>query len=401
MLACVIIFAVLCACVSASSAEQIGTFENIAVPVGHISQDPFLHVAQDGRLVMSWTEVTASGSAVMISDFEDGTWTEPRTVTQSTDLFVNWADFPSVSSFSDGTLITHWLQTTGPSYFDYNVQIALSRDAGASWSAPIVPHLDGTQAQHGFVTLVPLAQHMVAVWLDGRAYDGDLVEEDAIAGQMQFRSAVLSSDGTSTPDIALDVSTCSCCQTDAAVAEDSLLVVYRDRTEAEIRDIALVRLSDGEWSAPMRVHEDNWEIPGCPVNGPSISAKDRNVVVAWFTAAGGIPAVKVARSDDSGASFRNVVRIDRGDPVGRVDTLMLEDGTAVVSWVEWNGQEEVLLICRMMTDGCESVLELASNSEGSSINFPKLAATPEALFIAWTQPLAGGGDTIRMLRARR
>ena len=230
---------------------------------------------------MSWTEVNTTDPSVMMAIFDQGKWTEPRTIINSPDLFLNWADFPSVVSFPDGTLIAHWLQKTGQSSYDYDVQIALSRDDGASWSAPVVPHLDGTSSQHGFVSLVAHDKDIAAVWLDGRAYDGSLVDDGAFADHMQLRSTILSSDGTASPDVALDASTCSCCQTDAAVAGDSLLVVYRDRTPAELRDIALVRLSEGEWSTPMRVHHDNWVIPGCPVNGPSISAADRNVVVAY------------------------------------------------------------------------------------------------------------------------
>lgn len=401
MFAMIFTIAVLFASVSPVVAQDFGIIEDMAPPVGQDAREPFLHVTQAGRLLMSWTEVNGTGPSVVLAVLEEGMWTLPRTISNSSDLFINWADFPSVASFGNGTLIAHWLQTSGQSSYHYDVQIALSRNDGASWSTPFVPHLDGTKAQHGFVSLVPFDDDIVAVWLDGRAYDGSLVEEGTIADQMQLRSAVLSSDGTSTPDVALDVSTCSCCQTDAAVAGESLLVVYRDRTAAEIRDIALVRLREDEWSAPMRVHEDNWEIPGCPVNGPSISASDRNVVVAWFTGAGNVPAVKVALSEDAGASFRNVVRIDRGEPLGRVDTLMLEDGTALVSWVELNGPDETLLLCNVTDDGCDRTFEITSNSEPSSINFPQMAATSEALFIAWTQPQAGGGDTIRLIRAAR
>ncbi len=387
--------------VSLVVAQDFSTSEILAPPIGHGAKEPFLHVTQDGRLLMSWTEVNITDPSVMIAIFDQGKWTEPRTIINSPDLFLNWADFPSVVSFPDGTLIAHWLQKTGQSSYDYDVQIALSRDDGASWSAPVVPHLDGTSSQHGFVSLVAHDKNIAAVWLDGRAYDDNLVDDGAFADHMQLRSTILSSDGTASPDVALDASTCSCCQTDAAVAGESLLVVYRDRTPAEVRDIALVRLSEGEWSTPMRVHHDNWVIPGCPVNGPSISAADRNVVVAWFTGTGNIPAVKVAFSDDAGHSFNAVVQIDHGEPLGRVDTLMLEDGTALVSWVELDGPDEKLLVCEVTAAGCDRTFEITTNSERSSINFPQMAATIEALFIAWTQPLAGGTDTIRLLQVTR
>ena len=391
------------ALVAASSvcAEVLAAFDEIALPVGADAREPFLYATHDGRLLMSWTEVSANMSAVRIAAMKNGLWSAPSTVAEGPDLFVNWADFPSVSEFSDGTLISHWLQRSGPSAYAYDILVALSRDGGETWGAPILPHGDGTQAQHGFVTLVPWGEEMVAVWLDGRAYEGDLVEDGATSGQMQLRSTIISSDGSVAPDMAIDYATCSCCQTAAAVSEDALLVVYRDRNEDEVRDISLTKLQDGGWSSPVPVHEDNWELSGCPVNGPSISASGDRVVVAWFTGAGDVPAVNVAFSNDAGATFGDAIRIDRGEPIGRVDALMLEDGTALVSWVEWQGSDEILLVCQATDKGCISSQRLAVNSEGTSMNFPQTAATSEGIYIAWTQPLPDGRDTIRLLRSAR
>ncbi|MDU8913390.1 sialidase family protein [Aestuariicoccus sp. MJ-SS9] len=381
---------------AAAAAEDVADFEPL--PVGLDAREPSVFATRDGRLLMSWIEASGNSFLVKMAVREGGFWSEPRAVTTSSDLFVNWADFPSIAQFADGTLIAHWLQKSGGSSYAYDIRLALSRDDGETWSEPSVPHRDGQKAQHGFVSLVPLVDQMVAVWLDGRAYDGDLVEAGAMPGQMQLRSAMVSPDGSIGPDIAIDFTTCSCCQTAAAALGEEVLVTYRDRTENEIRDISLTKFSDGRWSAPILVHADNWEISGCPVNGPAIAAQDQRVVVAWFTGAGDVPAVKVAFSEDAGVSFGEAMRIDLGQPTGRVDTLMLDDGTTLVTWVEWQGKAEALLLCRVTTDGCHDTRTLALNAEGNSMNFPKMAATREGLFVAWTQPLPDGRDTIRMLR---
>ena len=387
--------------VTSVAAEDLHIFEEIPLPVGMDAREPSLHTSRDGRLLMSWTEANGPSFAMKIAVLDHGTWSEPRTVVASPDLFVNWADFPSVAAFADGTLIAHWLQKSGRSSYDYDVSIALSPDDGITWNPPIVPHADGTKAQHGFVTLAPSGDDVVAVWLDGRAYDGALVEGGAISGQMQLRSAVIKSDGSMTPDVAIDFTSCSCCQTSAAVAGDALLVAYRDRTDEEIRDISLTAFRDGRWSAPVPVHQDNWELSGCPVNGPAIDASDDKVVVAWFTGAGDVPAVKVAFSSDAGVSFGDALRIGEGEPIGRVSALMLDDGTALISWVEWHGADEALMICDVTPDGCDAPHRLAVNSEVNSINFPQIASTPDGIYVAWTQPLPDGRDTIRMMRSPR
>ena len=81
------------------------------------------------------------------------------------------------------------------------------------------------------------------------------------------------------------------------------LETLRDRSGAEIRDISISRRVGTEWTAPRRVHVDNWEIPACPVNGPRADAIGNTLGVAWFTAANNFPEVKVIFSTDGGRSF--------------------------------------------------------------------------------------------------
>jgi hypothetical protein len=81
------------------------------------------------------------------------------------------------------------------------------------------------------------------------------------------------------------------------------VAVYRDRSEGEIRDIRIGAYVDGAWTEGAIVHEDGWETAACPVNGPAVAARGEDVAVAWFTAAGDVPRVKVAFSDDAAESF--------------------------------------------------------------------------------------------------
>lgn len=130
--------------------------------------------------------------------------------------------------------------------------------------------------------------------------------------------------------------TCECCQTDAAMTTGGAIVVYRDRTEAEIRDISFVRRDDDGWTRPEPVHSDGWVVPGCPVNGPAVAAggpQGRQVAVAWFTASGNRPRVQVAFSADAGAHFETPVAIDAESPVGRVDVALDDAGDAIVTWL--------------------------------------------------------------------
>ena len=385
------------AAVSASvtmTLAQEALFSSVAEldpPVAAGAREPSLSTLPDGRVLMSWTEPSAGGFAVRVASGDASGWSEPETVTEGGDLFVNWADFPSAVALPDGTWAAQWLRMNGDSTYAYDVDIALSRDEGRSWGPALVPHRDGTRRQHGFVSLLPVApDRLLAVWLDGRDYDTTDAFASGESGTdaMQLRATVIGADGTLADETLLDARACTCCQTSATVTGDgTVLLVYRDRTEDEIRDISILRMVDGAWSDPAPVGADGWRIAGCPVNGPAIDAAGERVAVAWFTAADDVPQVKVAFSGDGGTSFNEALRIDQGAPSGRVDVLALDDGSALVSWIEATAIGEALFVCRATPeDGCGRPKALAISRSGRTIGFPRMALGDDGVYVAWTEP---------------
>ncbi len=137
----------------------------------------------------------------------------------------------------------------------------------------------------------------------------------------------------------------------AALTSDGPIAVYRDRSQSEVRDVYIVRQVNGSWSTPQAVHSDNWQINGCPVNGPSVAADGRRVVVAWFTSIGDKPQVKVAFSEDAGATFNEPIHVEDGENVGRVDTLLLPDGSALVCWLSGNIEGGEIKVRRVQANG--------------------------------------------------
>ncbi len=383
--------------VALAQAELFSSITEIELPVVPGAREPSLFAMNDGRILVSWTEPADEpvnkGFAVKTAIGDETGWADPKTVVVSDNLFVNWADYPSVAAFGDGTLAVHWLMENGPSSYTYDVNIALSSDNGNTWGNAIVPHRDGTRRQHGFATLLPVARdRMMVIWLDLRAYDINAsgAAYDAFTNAAQLRTTTIGSGESLSDDTLLDVRTCTCCQTTATVTQNGIvLVAYRDRTAEEVRDISLVRLVDGIWSEPATIHADGWEISGCPVNGPAIDATGEKAVVAWFTAAQDIPVVNVAFSDDAGENFGGAIRIDSGDPAGRVDVLMLDDGSALVSWIEWTSTGEALLVCRARpTSGCGEPQAVSLGDVDGAINFPRMLAVGDKVYFAWTQPLS-------------
>jgi hypothetical protein len=369
--------------------------DSIASPAGPGSTEPNLTVAADGRILLSWVEPAGDSShALRFAEWRDSAWSAPKTIVRRSDIWLNWADFPSMAALTDGRLAAHWPQRSGAGRYDYDVRIALSDDGGTSWSGGVVPHPDSRGGEHGFVAMATTGDSLLAVWLDGRGYD---TTRAGATGAMALVSRTLGPGGALGDERMVDDRTCDCCQTDLAITSRGPIVVYRDRSEGEIRDLVLSRRESSGWTAPRAIHDDGWHVEYCPVNGPAVAADGEHVVAAWFTAPNDSPLVRLAFSEDAGDTFGPPVRIDDGTPVGRVDVALLDDGSAVVTWLERLGTEGAeVRVRRVTTDGrIGEARVVAGSSAARSSGFPRMARSGGTLLFAWTQP----GDSARVRAA--
>ena len=245
----------------------------------------------------------------------------------------------------------------------------------------------------GVSVIVPVGDSAVAFWLDGGggATKGG---EGADHGAMRVRMASISSAGGRGSESSVDERSCDCCQTASALTSRGPIVVYRDRSQDEIRDIAVSRYDGGTWTVPTPVHNDGWHIEACPVNGPAIVANGDTVAVAWFTAARDTAKVQVAYSTDAGASFGTPVRVDDGNPAGRVAMTFDGRGSVIVAWVERLAGEDADVRARVVApDGhAAGPVVVTRSSAVRASGFPHLARVGDRLYASWTQP----GDSARV-----
>lgn len=371
------------------------TIDSVTSPAAPGSAEPNL-VASERRVYMSWLEPLDSGHALRFATLDGDRWSEPGTIRTGRDFFVNWADFPSLQLLGDGRLAAHWLQRNGTGAYAYGVRVALSTDNGRSWSPPLTPHRDDSPNEHGFVTLWPEGGTLNAVWLDGRKFSRK--GHDA-SNEMMLVSTTIDAAGRRGAEVRLDERTCDCCQTDAALTADGPIVAYRDRSPEEIRDIYVTRRVNGTWTPGVPVHADNWKVDFCPVNGPAVAASGRRVALAWFTAAYDSARVKLAFSDDAGARFGAPIRIDDGNPAGRVDVVLLPDGAALVTWIERTGGDTAAVrVRRVARDGkAGATRTIAHSSAARASGFPRMAVSGGDVVFAWTEP--GKPSQVRVARA--
>jgi len=167
------------------------------------------------------------------------------------------------------------------------------------------------------------------VWLDARQTD------DPENDNMSLRAAAFDATGAQVSESLVDERVCDCCPTATAMAASGPIAAFRDRSREEVRDISVSRFVDGKWTPSTPVHDDGWKIEACPVNGPAISARGRTVVVAWMTARDDDGRALAAFSNDEGATFGTPIRLDDAGSLGRVGVILLDDGSAIASWIDF------------------------------------------------------------------
>jgi hypothetical protein len=274
--------------------------------------------------------------------------------------------------------LAHWLSKSAESTYAYDVMVSHSTDNGANWSAPISPHDDGTQTEHGFVSINQNGKGTHLLWLDGRKSANEPTER-SIDTSMTLRAASIDIDGSVREEQIVDDFVCDCCRTDMATASSGRVAVYRNRTEQEIRDIYVARRIEGAWQAGVPLSDDGWEIAGCPVNGPAIATQGDLVAIAWFTAADDQPRVQARISTNSGESFGEPILISGSKPKGLVDIELLGADTVVVSWVE---QSDVKLV-PVTLDGTKGE-ERTVGRTNYSRSVPQMTQVGNSLIFVWT-----------------
>ena len=175
------------------------------------------------------------------------------------------------------------------------------------------------------------------VWLDGRA--DELEAREADRQHEPARHGLQPSRACSRARSAIDTRVCDCCPTsrrrrraegtDRGVPQTA---ATRRSATSPCRALAARTLDRAGHGAQRRLGRSK----RARSTGPPISARGRDVAVAWFTAL-----------KDEGQSVRRVLRTTRAAPsahpsrvdevsaIGHVGVELLKDGAAAVSWIEF------------------------------------------------------------------
>ena len=364
----------------------------------HIQEIPFFYdnsnaqpnlVSYNGSLSLSWISSKEENRASLnYSQYKEGRWIKPQVITSGSDWFVNWADFPA-HAINQDLIITSHLKKSASGTYTYDVVLNLQKLSGEKIRENFLLNTDGVKAEHGFVSIMANNEKgFFITWLDGRNTIEKKLEGDH--KPMTIRFAEITDKGDVIKESELDASTCDCCQTSIAITNDGPIVVYRDRSEKEVRDIYSVKNINGTWEKPDAVHDDGWMINGCPVNGPKVAVNSKNLAVSWFTVSNNHPLVNVSFSKNNGNSFGAPLKVNDHDAIGRVDVAFLNDEEVIVSYMEVDDIGTYLRIKKVSFDGkISEPITISKIDGGRNTGVPQLEIIDSEIFIVWTIFLDG------------
>ncbi|MGH8559457.1 MAG: hypothetical protein ACRESZ_18810 [Methylococcales bacterium] len=356
-------------------------------PSGLNSSQAHLSGGEDGRLILSWVEPGQKfGKTLKFSLYNGKTWSQPQSVVSLPAIY----DLPKVIGLTEGAFGAVWgAETKGKTDSTNEVYVSHSADGGQTWSEPVQANSDrDVKTARYNAQIAPLADGKMAVfWSDAR-------NRNKPKGTQYLMGVVMEPDGRVGPDFIVDDDICSCCQLLPARYRDRLYVAYRDRLPGEIRDIAVIPWPGMKAAKPVRVHEDNWVLPGCPGQNVGAFAASKRFGVAWFTAAGGKGKVQVAFAGSPETGFGEPIDLDpEHTPQGEVKMVMLDDDHAAVQWIRTTQQGPGLQVALVSADGkrlAESSLNTPSwDTKFEWPNMPTFTRAGDQPYFCWPDTRTG------------
>ena len=192
------------------------------------------------------------------------------------------------------------------------------------------------------------ARASASSWLDGREMAGG--HEAGAHGSMALRSAFIANGQAGAEQRHRSDRSASAARRRPPARPTASIVVYRDKSDGEFETSRSSRFSGGQWSAPAIVHADDWQINGCPVNGPAIAALGNDVAVAWYQVKDGEPQGS-SRVFCGGALVFDAGPTELGRHVRRLALVMPAPDRAIVSHIERTAEGPQLVLREARRDG--------------------------------------------------
>lgn len=345
----------------------------------------FLTTDEEGRPVASWVETDSQGTKYFYFSYWDAVsraFAPGRAIPIEQHASFHEEGMPKIAVRGDGALLATY-ETSVPSeksrFGLSDIRYVMSFDRGETWTDPkSIQEVIPNSGSRSFSNLCRLDDGEIGIaWLDTDTtgvHRGRPVRFAKTGGGIGFEPSVL-----------VDSAACECCRT--AIGSDGnghITIAFRDLHAGPIRDISISSSPDGgqTFAAATAFSGDNWQVDGCPHNGPSIVRGGGKTYITWFT---GSAKSGVFYAELDGEN--NVVAKRQLNQGGRFAQLcMMPDGVRVavydVPYREGDAMQSKIKVCRIDEKGFfEREIQLPDSHASHPVVQP---LGNQDVIVAWT-----------------
>ena len=220
--------------------------------------------------------------------------------------------------------------------------------------------------------------------------------------------AVVGSDGTAVEShIARDV--CYCCKTAVGIGPSGRVnVAWRHIFPGSLRDIAMATSTDGgrTFGPPARISEDNWQLSGCPDDGPAMAVDARDTAhLVWPTLVNQTTPQKAIfyTSTADGRAFAPRIRLSGDDREDAAHPQIAADNAGAVAavWDEQHGDARHI-VARVAEARSGRFGPPITLNEDTTAFHPHIVAVPDGFLVAWAVRAGDRSDiVVRRVQPRR
>ena len=292
------------------------------------------------------------------------------------------------------------------------IKVSRSTDGGRTFTpgrALQAPAAAGDRGWHALTIDTAGAAHVM--WLDHRgmatakAESPEQHEAAAMDGaaMAQRSGSYYATDHAAPRERELLKGVCYCCKVAMITGKDGAIVAaWRHVYPGNIRDIAFTVSRDGgrTFAAPARLSTDNWQLAGCPDDGPALAVDGEGTIHAvWPTVIGGDKpegAIFYA-SSRGGRTFSPRTRIPTlGSPKPMHPQIVADDsGRVAVAWDEVIGGVRQAAMRTIRFDEAGQPIFGATTRLGRPdvpSSYPMLVSTPTGVLAVYVEGKAGASS---------
>ena len=398
----------LSACQPATPPTPVSSTQHLAVP-DRDNATPDI-AARDRLVVVTWSAAVPEGGTDIFAAVSEDAGATFRAPVRVNDLAgearANGEQPPRVAIGPRDIGVVWTSRRNGLT----EVRLSKSADGGRAFSASVLVHPAGLSGARGWMSIASDASGAIHVaWLDGRnATPAPLTQVPVISApgarpsvpaashqhhgdvRQDLYYTVVRADGTQTETQAA-TNVCFCCKTAVTTDPDGRTsLAWRHIYPGNLRDIAFQTLSPagGAGADIIRISEDQWQLEGCPDDGPAMGQDARGRIhVVWPTLVGGPNASKgiFYASTDDRRSFTARVRLDdaAAKTASHPQLTMVGPSGLAVMWDEPSGATRRVML-RQRPDPGKDWSAAEPLPDDAPAYYPAAAGVPDALLIVWT-----------------